>query len=134
MQKKNILLVLLNFLFTAGVWAQYDVEEKMNNSLAQQTKNDLVVIGVAGTAGAVLGLSTLSFTDKPSDHLDNIYTGAALGVIAGVLYVAYEQAFGTVAQTNFTPNLMVEDFWSTSRRNTLALNSPSEAFQYNWNF
>lgn len=49
-------------------------------------------IAAAGAAGGILGLSTLSFVDKPSQHLSNIWTGAALGVIAGVVFVAYQGA------------------------------------------
>jgi hypothetical protein len=51
-----------------------------------------MLIAAAGGGGAVLGLSTLSFTSEPSKHVSNIWTGAALGIIAGVLFVAYNSA------------------------------------------
>jgi len=51
----------------------------------------LIVAG-AGAAGAILGLSTLSFVERPSNHLRNVWTGAALGIIAGVIFVAYNGA------------------------------------------
>jgi threonine/homoserine efflux transporter RhtA len=58
----------------------------------KSTQNDIILVGVAGAAGAVLGLSTLSFVEKPSKHVSNIWTGAALGIIAGVIWVAYNSA------------------------------------------
>lgn len=71
----------------------------LNSAFAQQesdiiknTQNDIILVGVAGAAGAILGLSTLSFYDKPSPHISNVWTGAALGVIAGVIWVAYQSA------------------------------------------
>ena len=70
----------------------------VNPALAQEddiiksTQNDIILVGAAGAAGAILGLSTLSFVDKPSKHVSNIWTGAALGIIAGVVFVAYQSA------------------------------------------
>ncbi len=61
-------------------------------NLVDQSKNDFMIVLAAGGAGAVLGLSTLSFVSEPDDHYDNILTGGAIGIIAGVLYVAYRQA------------------------------------------
>ena len=55
-------------------------------------KNDLLVVVGGGLAGAVLGLSTLSFVEEPKDHTRNIVVGAAIGIIAGVAYVAFNQA------------------------------------------
>lgn len=85
----SALLTLHFFLVSAvinPVLAQ-DVDDIVKN-----TQNDIMLVGAAGAAGAVLGLSTLSFVDKPSRHISNIWTGAALGVIAGVLFVAYNSA------------------------------------------
>lgn len=58
----------------------------------EQTKNDALVVAGIGGAGAILGLSTLSFVDEPKDHLKNIVVGAAIGVIVGVATVAWMQA------------------------------------------
>lgn len=63
-----------------------------NDDILQSTQNDIMLIAAAGGGGAVLGLSTLSFTSEPSKHVSNIWTGAALGIIAGVLFVAYNSA------------------------------------------
>lgn len=90
MKKIICVFLSLNFFFVSGVlspvWAQEDED------LIKSTQNDIILIGAAGAAGAVLGLSTLSFVEKPSKHISNIWTGAAIGVIAGVIFVAYNSA------------------------------------------
>lgn len=73
---------------TSTVYAQ----ASGNDDLLESTQNDIMLIAAAGGGGAVLGLSTLSFTSEPSKHVSNIWTGAALGIIAGVLFVAYNSA------------------------------------------
>lgn len=60
--------------------------------IVQKTQEDILLVAAAGAGGAVLGLSTLSFYDKPSTHISNIWTGAAIGVIVGVVWVAYNSA------------------------------------------
>jgi hypothetical protein len=62
------------------------------DDIVKNTQNDIMLVAGAGTAGAILGLSTLSFVDKPSKHISNVWTGAAIGVIAGVIVVAYNSA------------------------------------------
>ena len=71
---------------------QSAMAQESDEDLVKNTQNDIMLVGAAGVAGAVLGLSTLSFVDKPSQHLSNIWTGAAIGVIAGVIFVAYNSA------------------------------------------
>jgi hypothetical protein len=58
----------------------------------ENTRNDIMLVGAAGATGAILGLSTLSFYDKPSVHVSNIWSGAAIGIALGVIYVAYNSA------------------------------------------
>ncbi|HLW56460.1 MAG TPA: hypothetical protein VKY27_03690 [Bacteriovoracaceae bacterium] len=62
------------------------------DDLIKNTQNDILTVAAAGVGGAILGLSTLSFVDEPSKHLPNIWTGAAIGVIAGVVFVAVNSA------------------------------------------
>jgi hypothetical protein len=64
------------------------------NSFAQTTttsmtgfRRNLATVIFAGLGGAVLGLSTLSFYGEPQDHIGNIWTGLAVGVIGGSAYV-----------------------------------------------
>jgi hypothetical protein len=47
---------------------------------------------LAGIAGAILGLSTLSFYGRPQDKLSNIAIGFAIGVIGGAVYTTYKAA------------------------------------------
>lgn len=88
--KKIICAVFaLNLFFTASL---VNPAFAQDDDIVKSTQNDIMLVAVAGGAGAVLGLSTLSFVDKPSKHVSNIWTGAALGVIAGVIFVAYNSA------------------------------------------
>ena len=86
MKLLSSLLVALALVLPQGALAQ----EK--DDLVKNTQNDLVLVGAAGLGGAVLGLSTLSFYDKPSKHVSNIWMGAAIGIIAGVIMVAVGSA------------------------------------------
>ncbi|MBG60796.1 MAG: hypothetical protein CME67_03825 [Halobacteriovoraceae bacterium] len=81
------LSLLFSLNFNAFAQNQGDVDE-----LVSESKNDLLVVVGGGLAGAILGLSTLSFVDEPKDHTKNILVGASLGIIAGVGYVAFSQA------------------------------------------
>ena len=65
------------------------------DGLVNDTKNDFLVVVGGGLAGAILGLSTLSFVEEPKEHTRNILVGASLGIIAGVGYVAFSQATRT---------------------------------------
>ena len=62
------------------------------NEIMKKSVQDMATVASLGVAGAVLGLSTLSFMDEPEDHLKNIVVGGALGIIIGVGVVAYNQA------------------------------------------
>lgn len=53
---------------------------------------DLYIVLGAGAAGAILGLSTLSFVDQPTKNFRNVSLGAAVGIILGVGIVIYNQA------------------------------------------
>lgn len=89
---KKLLTALLSlqiFLAAAVVNPAFAQDE---DDIVKSTQQDLILVGAAGVGGAVLGLSTLSFVDKPSKHVSNIWTGAALGIIAGVIFVAYNSA------------------------------------------
>lgn len=55
-----------------------------NASPAISPKKQVKIILYTGLYGAVLGLSTLSFYNKPGEHARNIAIGGALGLIASV--------------------------------------------------
>lgn len=54
-----------------------------------------ITVGVSTAAGAVLGASTLPFYGEPGKHTKNIFYGAALGAVAGVLLSAYAGVKGS---------------------------------------
>ena len=53
-------------------------------------RKQIATIVFAGLAGAVLGLSTLSFYGRPQDKLSNIAIGFAIGIISGTVYTTYQ--------------------------------------------
>jgi hypothetical protein len=55
-------------------------------------RRQLATIIFAGLGGAVLGLSTLSFYERPQDKLSNIAIGFAIGLITGTVYATYQVA------------------------------------------
>lgn len=60
------------------------------NAQASYGFNDaLGTIGIGAGIGAVLGLSTVSFYEKPTAHLGNTLVGAGAGLIVGLGVAAY---------------------------------------------
>ncbi len=90
--KKFLCAILTVTLFLGSATFNPAVAQETEDDIVKNTQQDITLVGVAGAGGAVLGLSTLSFMDKPSRHVANIWTGAALGIIAGVIFVAYISA------------------------------------------
>lgn len=86
MKKFLSLILVLQILIPSLALAQSEDE------FVKSTQQDLLIVAGAGVSGAIIGLSTLSFTEQPSKHLSNIWTGAAIGVIVGVVYVVYDNA------------------------------------------
>lgn len=63
-----------------------------NEAPISGTRKQLATIIFAGLAGAILGLSTLSFHGRPQEHLSNIAVGFAIGIIGGTIYTTYRAA------------------------------------------
>jgi len=51
--------------------------------------NAALTVGVTTLAGGILGASTLPFYSDSGAHTKNIYYGAAIGAVVGVLLAAY---------------------------------------------
>ncbi|HXH74956.1 MAG TPA: hypothetical protein VNJ08_08325 [Bacteriovoracaceae bacterium] len=85
MKKLISVFLILTFVVLTPAMAQED-------DFVKTTREDMFTVMGAGAGGAILGLSTLSFVDQPSRHLRNVFTGAALGIIAGVILVTYNSA------------------------------------------
>jgi hypothetical protein len=105
------LVLTLSFLTPSLVWAQAAEGE---HDIVANTQNDIMLIAGAGVGGAILGLSTLSFYDKPSKNLANVWTGAALGIIAGVVIVAISHA--NKSQDHLTTEYRPSSDFSTTER------------------
>ena len=98
-------------LFSQNSYAQKSLG---SNELVDSSINDLIIVGGTGSMGAILGLSTLSFVDEPSEHLKNVYMGASIGIIIGVSFVAYQTA--NREQENLVKQWDITPTFSTSKR------------------
>lgn len=100
----SALILTSTFTLTSNVHAQ-SVSASSSQELTG-TRKQIATIIFAGLAGAVLGLSTLSFYGRPQDKLSNIAVGFAIGVISGTVYTTYQAATAPydnyqVLRTNF---------------------------------
>jgi hypothetical protein len=96
-------------------------QEKAGQSTTQGPRRHLTTIVFAGLAGAILGLSTLSFYGRPQDKLSNVPAGAAIGVIIGAIYTTYKAA--AEPKEFYSSHEAVPQLWTledSARRDTLA--------------
>lgn len=77
---------------TTPSFAQGAKREKDAEISQHGPRRKMTTIVFAGLAGAVLGLSTLSFYGRPQDRLSNIAVGFAVGVITGTVYTTFQAA------------------------------------------
>lgn len=83
---KKILMVLVISIQMIGIPSFAQSEDAPPPS---GTRRQMATIVFSGLAGAVLGLSTLSFYGRPQDRLSNIAIGFAIGIITGSVLVTY---------------------------------------------
>lgn len=88
---------LLTFIITAVILInplqQVSAQDNnMSQGVLDESLADLTLVLAAGATGAILGLSTLSFADKPKDHTKNIAIGGAIGIVLGVGIAIFGQA------------------------------------------
>ncbi len=77
---KTVLVLFVIFAFLLA---------PMRPARAATVGDAILTVGISTAAGAVLGLSTLPFYHESSEHVRNIFYGAAVGAVAGVLITAY---------------------------------------------
>ncbi len=77
---------VISMVFSVLVLFAVQPVRAQSSSMGSFRQNFATVI-FAGLGGAVLGLSTLSFYGEPQEHIGNIWTGLALGVLGGSAYV-----------------------------------------------
>ena len=75
------IMTLLTLSFSVPSYAQ------TNLSSTTSLRRSIATIIFCGVGGAVLGISTLSFYGDPQNHIGNITTGLALGLIGGTTYI-----------------------------------------------
>ena len=95
-------VICLIVLLTQSInltYAQDGAGGGVSDEILGDTKTDIITVVALGGTGAILGLSTLSFVEEPSEHLRNILVGGAVGIIIGVGVVAWMQA--TKSQKSF---------------------------------
>lgn len=126
--KKIICSLFSLYLFLSAVAISPAFAQNADDDFVQSTQNDLMIVAGAGAAGAVLGLSTLSFADKPAKHVSNIWTGAALGVIAGVIFVAYNSAQRGSEELQSSSEFNSSERVAWHDKNTQNLTMPSVQF------
>lgn len=83
--KKLVMIILCVQLSCLSSYAQ----QNQNGIEPSGTRKQIAGIVFSGLAGAVLGLSTLSFYGRPQDRLSNIAVGFALGIIVGSVFITY---------------------------------------------
>lgn len=92
---KTLLVLVLSLSLAWPAYAQRPPQgsgNKIEGSMGGGPRKQLATIVFAGLAGAILGLSTLSFYGRPQDYLSNIAIGFAVGVIVGTSYTTYQAA------------------------------------------
>lgn len=97
----------------------------------QSPRRHLANIVFAGLAGAVLGLSTLSFYGRPQDRLSNIAVGFAIGVIGGTAYTTYKAA---AAPRDFYGFDREPELWKVARESRPTEVGLDKASQLSWRF
>ncbi len=122
MKKVLCLLLGLQLVLLAPASAQSEAD------FVKKTQDDIMVVSAAAAAGAILGLSTLSFVDKPSQHVSNIWTGAAIGVIAGVIFVAYNSAQKSQEELESSVDFQTSERMAWHQDNSKILTSPKVQF------
>lgn len=100
------------------------------NQTQRQFKRNTATIIFSSLGGGILGLSTLSFYGRPEEHTDNITSGAALGLIGGIIYVVMDsskpQPQGVFSQK---PWIESADFMKVAKTNR-----PNPVFTFNYSF
>ena len=110
---KSVLTLIITAVILIGPIQQVSAQSNDTESgLLDDSLADLSLVLGAGIAGAVIGLSTLSFVDKPSDHMKNISIGGAVGIVLGVGIAIANQA--SKSQTVITQSTPIDSNLSES--------------------
>jgi hypothetical protein len=111
-------LALSLTLITLNPSTAMAADEAQGAGLIDDSIRDMTVVLGSGAVGAILGLSTLSFVEHPSDHWKNVAIGGAIGIVVGVGSVIFNAASRSstmaIGQSSIVP-LNPEKFATVSR-------------------
>ncbi len=80
-------LIFLSVLHHTSALAAEGTQQTSSPSGLGSVRRGVAVMMFAGLAGAVIGLSTLSFYGDPQEHTNNIWMGLGIGTAIGGVYV-----------------------------------------------
>ena len=111
-------------------------------NLMDDSIRDFSIVLTSGAVGAVLGLSTLSFVQTPSDHWKNVSIGGAVGIVIGVGVVimgAAARSTSTMTQAKIEVPLNSDKFVTLSRHDFTNVKIAQDYFKqpslgYNFSF
>lgn len=132
MKKMKLVILILAFLSSPHLYAQE--QQNSYSDSGRNFKRGVAAVMFSTIGGAVLGLSTLSFYDKPQEHTNNITVGALVGLVAGVGYVVYDSSRRNSQPTgnyDFTWERPDEKF---KRASLFANNKEIPVFRYQFDF
>jgi|GEM_PF-978395 len=123
----GLMIVVLTIMIPMQAHAQ---KAKNQTSAPDGPGKHLSTIVFAGVAGAVLGLSTLSFYGRPQEKLTHIAIGAAIGIIGGAMYSTFKAAtepkdFYGLREQGPNPEL-----WNLAVDNRASTYTPKAAFAF----
>lgn len=132
-----VVLVFLTLSLSLPSYAQYPQSNAQNEAgLTSGPRKQLAVIVFAGLAGAIMGLSTLSFYGRPQDHLSNIAVGFAVGIIIGTSYTTYKAATQPYEfyNSHYDPRLGPQPMMHSSSSMGLLPSQRPMSFNYQFSF
>lgn len=90
--KKYLSVLVLSLTLITLTPAAAQTSPDAGSGLIDDSIRDMTVVLGSGAVGAILGLSTLSFVERPSDHWKNVAVGGAVGIVVGVGAVIFNAA------------------------------------------
>lgn len=131
---RYFLIIVLIFSQMTAMAQQTDQQSTALHKYGPRRQISTIVY--MGLAGAVLGLSTLSFYGRPQDHLTNIPIGFGIGVIVGAVYMTYQAATKPdefYRQSEYQPNFNHSKPELSFYSDQFQFKKP-QVFSYNWSF
>lgn len=129
-------------LFPSFSFAQNQGSEANPNMVEKYgPRRQISTIVYMGLAGAVLGLSTLSFYGRPQDKLTNIPIGFGVGVVLGTIYMTYQAATNpnefykeTSLQPEYKPDFSDKKIEESMASDFLNQQKTVQKVSYSWSF